>query len=871
MAWINLLSDQDQEDEIIARLKTAVERHDQSPEMVRLLAHFLLKQEQNEVAEQVLRDAYKRMEKPLDSLKLGYILSGLLNQWGREKDREEFVKQLDTDYPDTIGVQRQLLRCQNNVDALQKSQPLVDKIRSLEGDDGWQWKYEQARLWYGSAQGEFQNTYSEAVSLLQQNVRSNAGDQASRMLLAATYLKAGETSLALSTYRDALKREPDNLSIVIPVVKALQDAEELDEADAILRRFAKMKQDNPYLDRLQVSSHLRRGEVASAVTAMEECLEDDPNNVGVALDLARLKVSEREYDVAQAWLDKIRENTQDESIVFRVERLEIQMLLLKGASDEALVRCDKLVESFKSAESLKLRSSIRAGLGRLDEAIDDLEEAIELSQDDADLWVRKSALHLSLQDDPNAVDNAIDAAKTAMNLAPEDPNVVVYAIDLYTQTKDPEHAAMAQALLQKASREHADDPRFKILEVSSMLRDGDAVSQVQAEDLLEQYTIDHPKEVVVWRMLGEIYMTRRDYAKAQNVAIRGLTELRDNFALLRLKARAEMQISPSFAAQTLEAMLEQVAGEVAVEVGLAINLAGAYIRAEKPEKALEVLSAYKERCTKEEDIQLYEYTMLSALMTAKKATEADALLEELKTKHPNDQRNTTVQIQYLISEGDFDAVEQEAARWLETNPNDIAPLEYAAIACLRLGHRDALETSSSLLSLALKQQPKSEPLLMLLAQANHIMGEVEEAKDLYEEILKVNARNVIAMNNVAWIYGHDLNDMERALKLAQEGLALAPQYTDLLDTYGTLCYLAEEYDKAIKSLVECLGRPTYQRQDSTAATMYTLARCYQANGEKLNALKMFQKCIERNRQIQRGGLSLAQHRDAEAQIASLGN
>jgi tetratricopeptide (TPR) repeat protein len=336
VAWVNLLMAQNRTDEILGRLRTASNQHGQSEQMVRLLAYFLSKAGDYDAAEQVLVDGMSRMNAPSSSLRLGYMLSDLLTQWGKEDEKVALLEHLDQQYPDTIAVQRLLLQCPRIVGSREKAQALVNKIRTFEGEEGWQWRYEQAKLWFG--QDDFQNKYSETVSLLQQNLRSNGNDQASRRMLAASHSKAGQSSQALATYQDALNREPYNLSIVIPVVRALQAAKKFDEADDILKRVANKELTDPSLDKLQVYSYLQQGQVGSAATLMESYLKDDPNNVGIALVLAKLKIGQKEYDVAKVMLDEIKENTPDDSIMFKVEQLEVQVLMQQGLSEQNLRR-----------------------------------------------------------------------------------------------------------------------------------------------------------------------------------------------------------------------------------------------------------------------------------------------------------------------------------------------------------------------------------------------------------------------------------------------------------------------------------------------------------------------------------------------------
>jgi hypothetical protein len=51
--------------------------------------------------------------------------------------------------------------------------------------------------------------------------------------------------------------------------------------------------------------------------------------------------------------------------------------------------------------------------------------------------------------------------------------------------------------------------------------------------------------------------------------------------------------------------------------------------------------------------------------------------------------------------------------------------------------------------------------------------------------------------------------------------------------------------------------------------MYTLAKSYQDMGDRSNARLMFKQCLDRNRQLNGGGLSPDQQGDANNRLASL--
>ena len=82
----------------------------------------------------------------------------------------------------------------------------------------------------------------------------------------------------------------------------------------------------------------------------------------------------------------------------------------------------------------------------------------------------------------------------------------------------------------------------------------------------------------------------------------------------------------------------------------------------------------------------------------------------------------------------------------------------------------------------MKKAPKQQQLRLALASLDQSSGSGSKAQQNYEKVLGTNPNNVIALNNLAWVY-HDAGD-PRSLKLAQRAYELAPRIPAIADTYG---------------------------------------------------------------------------------------
>ena len=304
LAEVELSVAQKKEEEAILILKNTMEEFREAVVPVEYLAILLARQDEREKCEGIIKDALARIEEPIAQRQLCFLLADLYGRWGQEGKTYKLLTSLAGKLPNDVPIKRRLLRCEQVIKNPEKAQQLINDIKSLEGDDGWQWRYEQAKIWF--AQDNFKNWYPQIISLLKENLLDNPDNQASRRLLAAAYRRAGELQLAISTYREALNRSPRDLRIIVPIVAALYEANEYDRAEEILSRAASEKLFHPELRKLELQSHLRRGELSSACDILENLLTDDPNNRSICLSLALLKMQQNEFDQAGELLARLQ-------------------------------------------------------------------------------------------------------------------------------------------------------------------------------------------------------------------------------------------------------------------------------------------------------------------------------------------------------------------------------------------------------------------------------------------------------------------------------------------------------------------------------------------------------------------------------------
>ena len=99
-------------------------------------------------------------------------------------------------------------------------------------------------------------------------------------------------------------------------------------------------------------------------------------------------------------------------------------------------------------------------------------------------------------------------------------------------------------------------------------------------------------------------------------------------------------------------------------------------------------------------------------------------------------------------------------------------------------------------------QPGDTAIRMTLADVYALDEREDSATEQYKLVLETDARNAVALNNLAWYLR--TSDPKQALAYAQRAVDIAPESVDVLDTLA-LAYLEnKDFDKAQSSIEKAL-------------------------------------------------------------------
>lgn len=865
MAEVGLLAAQGREkdDEAIAMLNEIMEKFPEVAEPVVFLAGLYDRQGDHPKSEAVIKQATERVKDPLARRDLGLQLARLYEQWDRVEDACVVIEALSSKEPDSIQMKRLLLGSRFFAKDPNKAQKIVDQIKALEGEDGWQWRFEQARLWYNGT--DFDKRSSEIISILKENLLANPDDQASRVILAHTYEDSGRSQMALATYREALSRSPQNVQLIISTVKALWDAQENDEAARILNRVSKEGISHPTLQLMQHDKFIMRGELGSAADMLKGYLITDLNNISLSLTLALLKLKQGQFGDARKLLDELR--AKDPNSLETIVAL-IDLNVRESKADEALKLCDRVIEDHGNSRAYIIRASVQTALKQLDKAAEDFDRAVSMDPNNANVWIARSDFYArSGQQDKSMAD-----MEQALSLAPDNVVVQGRAVDKFLTSGKREKVRQAMTIIDRSLESSPDNAALRFLKAKALLVEPTAPSIQNAIQILEKLTKDRPEFSEAWEMLAQTLARQGQSAKAIDTVLEGLVRNNENKALLMMKARAEYAKSPFLSIATLKQLLALDPNDITEgDITAATLLADAYVATNEPEKAESLFRGLLARC----DASLRRTCrvgLAAAMYTNDKKTEAQAEFDSLVAAEPNDPGPIVVQVSLFNRDKLWDRIERKTVDWYQKHPQDIQTL--LAIVQALVGNEDTIpkETADKILRVAFKDRPDDIRIVGTLAVLLQRLNRNDEAAEFYRRVIEIRPDDVVSLNNLAWILCEYQDKHAEALELAQRGLKLAPEYQDLIDTRGMAYYRMGRFTDAIQDFTDCIK--LYPRETPAVTNVYFhLARALAKAKETNKALENLNKALSMNEKEELRGLSpddLAEAKDLLEQLSKEG-
>ena len=253
------------------------------------------------------------------------------------------------------------------------------------------------------------------------------------------------------------------------------------------------------------------------------------------------------------------------------------------------------------------------------------------------------------------------------------------------------------------------------------------------------------------------------------------------------------------------------------------------------------------------DVLAVRVANLQALLRANDLSaarrELDSLSKRLGTKMPPEL--ALLEASLLAKEGDTAGARALAKKTLAGSPSSQVVIEIARLQGSLGQPGVAIETLEGWT----RAHPNDAAVAFVLADAYAKHGRTKEAIARYEGLLESSRNQPWALNNLAWLLRE--SEPTRALDLAAEALALAPDSAAILDTNGTLLLAQGKLEPALKHFREAMRlAPEIPEIRLHLAGALTEARAFEEARSVLNG-------------VAGDGLAAAQRKEYDALEAAL--
>lgn len=219
-----------------------------------------------------------------------------------------------------------------------------------------------------------------------------------------------------------------------------------------------------------------------------------------------------------------------------------------------------------------------------------------------------------------------------------------------------------------------------------------------------------------------------------------------------------------------------------------------------------------------------------------KAKQASARIDRQIAAQPKSSQLYVAKAEFCIAQKDWACAEHSYQQTLALNPyyvNGYLALAHVYAASDRpQGMIQAYEAARS-------KFPEYLPTYILLAQVYEYVGNVDQARQTYQEALKVDPTSYQAMSNLARLYGDHGGSLSEALELAQKAKAEQPDDPGVNDTLGWIYYKQGLYRSAVPVLEAAVAK-----SPQVAKFQFHLGMAYLAAGQPAQAHTSLQAALQ---------------------------
>jgi len=608
------------------------------------------------------------------------------------------------------------------------------------------------------------------------------------LLLAESEIGVQDYKRGQALVNEVLAAEPNN-------VRALQDAAFLQlagnniaQAQATLRRAWQLDPKSPAAVALLSATYEGQKDLQTAESVLQEALHQNPNQISFESLLAGFYVRHQRYADAEPFYKHIRDAAKDQP---QYRDVLAQFYLGASRPKDAETEYKRLVQANdKDWQSWHGLAVVYLVQGRYEDAIGVLDRVLKNNPKDWEGLALKGRILL----DRGQTAEAIPLLQQSHKIHPEAPEP---AFDLARAYIGQGKLTDAQSALHDVMKVDAKFPGALIL-LAALNLEGGRVDQ--ALQNLKEDEAREPASIQRSFLLSQAYAAKGDYhsAESQLQSLLGGPGSPGQKSVI-LQSLASIKLAQK--QFTEAANVASAALDASPRLPTALYVLGmSYVEQKQPDKGIEAL---KSRLDKVPD-WAQGYQVLGQV--AQRAGRVPVALDAFNKALSIDPKLTSAE----LGLGD--------TYWLNKQP-ELARRQFEKVAQQESGRSYAMAR---------------------LGQIYEAEGDFGNARVSYEKALTADPDNVVAKNNLAWVYAEHGGNLDTALKLAEEAKEKAPDDPMVTDTLGWIYVKKGSYGAAVENLQSSVAKNPHDPNSlyHLGTAYYKLGRTADAKRELEAALKM---------------------------------
>lgn len=640
---------------------------------------------------------------------------------------------------------------------------------------------------YLAALIEFQQkNFTAARDMLQEILKAAPNHPPSMTLFAATAIELGSFGQAEQHLLPVLQRYPENAVARRLLATAQMKTGQHEKALETLKPLLAEPQPEPFILSMAGEIHLQLKQPAKSAEFFERAAKASPQNAQVRTRLALSRLAMGHTEQALSDLNTASGLESDKG---HADVMLIMTHMTNKAWDQALKAIDSLEKKQPSIPlSHNLRGAVYLSKGDRARARQSFEKA--LSMDAGYFPAAMNMAQLDIKDkNPGA------ARKRFEGVLAKDKNHMQAMLAIAAMEADVKNEKAYLEWVNKAASAHPTAVQPRALLAQHFLQKNDPQ---KALTIASEAASANPNQPEALDLLGMTQMAagEKDNAIATFTKLTTLSPA-NALAQTRLGAAQEAVKNFSAAHAAYQRAVEIAPDSVDAQVALARVEFQSGRKLEAQNRAQKIQKQHP---------KLAQGYVLEGdiLMGDKQAAQAAKRYETAFGL----EKNSALAIRLhgaLARSGQQKQADNEIRHWLAKQPGDLAVRAYFADALLQTG-----------------QHP--------------------QAIEQYEILLKANPQNVLALNNLAWMY--QAAQDKRALPAAENAHKLAPDNPAVMDTLG---WILVQQGNAQRGLP--LIQQAYSKQPDNLSLHYHLASALARNGDRARAIAEFERLLGRGQRF----------------------